>query len=221
MELDWAKTVMKITRRIVAQSASAAGATPRQDFARQDFSQSAALKGYPARGGRIGSCCSPALGWMEGAGSKFLSFLVCWIFMVQVDVTAQERVNRPALDENRYCLVFAHLVPRNKDMSLTGTGPDTNHLTFHVVPQVNETGQNILRMFGQPDRIEKGQKRDFWERSSNGLPSTGPVVTGDCWIFGPLTLMLQEDKVTRIWVEGNESLNKIAKIYHDREEKGK
>jgi len=108
---------------------------------------------------------------------------------------------KPAVEGiDRHWQVLRHLVPHALQ-TLGGKLTKDGRMIEHVLPQVVETGKHLAEVFGQPDKIAKEQTQEFIVPGS-GVPPESKQVTGDLWTYGPVTLMLQHDRVVYIFVDG-------------------
>ncbi|HUI07869.1 MAG TPA: hypothetical protein VL486_12780 [Verrucomicrobiae bacterium] len=100
-------------------------------------------------------------------------------------------------DPDLYCRVFNCLVPTLRGpfkMMAPGLRYPDSLQYFHFLAQVHKTKDELSRLFGKPDRIDIA--------SEKFAASEKKQVTGDCWVYGPLTIMFQEDKATYVWLLG-------------------
>jgi len=120
------------------------------------------------------------------------------------------RPNPIAASKDRTWSVFYHLVPKVPDkdsvlfdMGITAAGTLSTG-AGNVRPQIVEDINNIKRTFGAPDKIDKNQERKFTAPGGvfNGqrIPDVQQV-KGDIWTYGGTELMVQNEKVTQIWID--------------------
>ena len=90
--------------------------------------------------------------------------------------------------EDRHRWVFFYLIhgfPKNQIL-----GDEEGRIMYHVRVQNPVTGEELVRLFGSPDEIVKGQtKRHFIDD-----------VEGDLWRYGRMRLMIRDGKVGAIWL---------------------
>jgi hypothetical protein len=101
-------------------------------------------------------------------------------------------------------VIYRHLVPHGapKDSAFEIVSIENGlGLEAHLVPQVKETGKNLITLFGAPSRRQICVEKVFLGPGPFHPPSH---VTGELWTYGPINLMLQNGDVKYIWVEGKQ-----------------
>ena len=86
-----------------------------------------------------------------------------------------------------------------------------HYTAAHIVPQVAATAEAVVASFGRPAQVASSTAREFRFRHDGQVAARR--VSGELWNYGPASVMVLDDRVIAIWIDGPTQVERLATLW--------